>query len=159
MINLRLARGHFFDRVQYDRSEAVCVIGYKAAQQLFPYEDPLYQLIRVGTPGRGATVMLTIIGVLEPTGLRAGSEGAAMMQRDLDLDVYFPLTLAHDVFGDTIVRQQAGTMERKQIELSEVWLKVNSIDDLNAALSSNGVGLTASFKSDGSINLTSTNGW
>jgi flagellin len=35
--------------------------------------------------------------------------------------------------------------------------KVNSIDALNAALSSNGVGLTASFKSDGSINLTSTN--
>ena len=28
VINLRLARGHFFDRVQYDRSEAVCVIGY-----------------------------------------------------------------------------------------------------------------------------------
>jgi putative ABC transport system permease protein len=143
VINLRLARGHFFDRVQYDRSEAVCVIGYKAAQQLFPYEDPLFQLIRVGTPGRGGTAMLTIIGVLEPTGLRAGSEGAAMMQRDLDLDVYFPLTLAHDVFGDTIVRQQAGTMERKQIELSEVWLKVRSIDDVErvAATAENLVGI------------------
>ena len=53
-----------------------------------------------------------------------------MMQRDLDQDIYFPLTLARTTFGDSIIRRQAGSMERKQIELSEVWLKANSIDDV-----------------------------
>ena len=129
VVNLKLARGEFFNWLQYDAGQGVCVIGHKAAQQLFPYEDPLGQTVRVGTQGMG-TVVLTIIGVLEPTGLRAGSEGAAMMQRDLDLDVYFPLTLAHDVFGDTIIRRQAGSMERKQIQLSEVWLKAREVDDV-----------------------------
>ena len=53
-----------------------------------------------------------------------------MMQRDLDQDVYFPLTLARVTFGDSIIRRQAGSMERKQIELSEVWLKADSMDNV-----------------------------
>jgi putative ABC transport system permease protein len=129
VINLRLARGQFFDQLQYDRADAVCVIGYLAARQLFPYEEPIGQQIRVGTTNRG-TAVLTVIGVLEPTGLRAGSEGAAMMQRDLDLDVYFPLTLARHTFGDLNVRMQAGAQERKVIELSEVWLQTRSVSDV-----------------------------
>ena len=101
--------------------------------------------------------MLTIIGVLEPTGLRAGSEGAAMMQRDLDLDVYFPLTLAHDVFGDTIVRQQAGTMERKQIELIGGLAEGQAIDDVErvAAMAENVAGIQQSGPSD----LANGRGW
>src|SRR5687768_7783728 len=91
VIHLRLSEGRFFDQLQYDRSEAVCVIGNRVAQQLFPFEYPIGQTIKVGTSGMG-TAVLTIIGVLEPTGLRG--EGAAMMARDLDMDIYFPLTLA-----------------------------------------------------------------
>jgi putative ABC transport system permease protein len=129
VINLHLDRGSFFDRVQYERADAVCVLGYLAARQLFPYEEPIGQTIRVGTPGRG-TAVLTIIGVLEPTGLRAGSEGAAMMNRDLDMDIYFPLTLARSVFGTLNIRRQAGTDERKRIELSEVWLQAKPGTDV-----------------------------
>ena len=129
VINLRLARGQFFDALQYDRAASVCVIGYLAAKQLFPYEEPVGQQIKVGTTNRG-TAILTVIGVLEPTGLRAGSEGAAMMQRDLDLDVYFPLTLARHAFGDINIRNQAGSQERKQIELTEVWLQARSVTDV-----------------------------
>jgi putative ABC transport system permease protein len=129
VINLQLSEGRFFDSIQYERGEAVCVIGYEVAKQLFPFEFPIGQTIRVGTAGMG-TAMLTVIGVLEPTGLRAGSEGAAIIQRDLDMDVYFPLTLAHDAFGDTSMKRQAGTIERKEIELTEVWLKTKKIEDV-----------------------------
>jgi putative ABC transport system permease protein len=77
-----------------------------------------------------AVVSLTVIGVLEPTGLRAGSEGASIMQRDLDMGIYFPLSLSEQAFGDTIVRRQAGSFERKQIELSEVWIKCDNTADV-----------------------------
>ncbi|MDB5294608.1 MAG: ABC-type antimicrobial peptide transport system, permease component [Phycisphaerales bacterium] len=129
VMNLRLARGAYFDALQYDRGESVCVVGHRAAQQLFPYEDPLGQQVRVGTGGMG-TVMLTIIGVLEPTGLRAGSEGAAMMGRDPDMGIYFPLTLAEDAFGDLNIKRLAQGREVKRIELSDVWLKAKSTDDV-----------------------------
>ncbi|MDB5329742.1 MAG: transporter permease protein, partial [Phycisphaerales bacterium] len=129
IINLRLSRGRLFSTLESDRGEAVCVVGALAAHQLFPFEDPLGQTIKVGTSGQGS-LMLTIVGVLEPTGLRAGSEGAAMMKRDLDMDLYFPLTLARTAFGNTTVRRQAGTMERKQIDLTEIWLQAKRIEDV-----------------------------
>ena len=129
VINLSVDRGAVFDKVQYERGDAVCVLGYRAAQQLFPYEEPIGQTIRVGTPGSG-TIVLTIIGVLEPTGLRADSQGAAMMDRDLDMDVYFPLTLARSAFGTINSKRQAGSQERTVIELSEVWLQARGDADV-----------------------------
>ena len=129
VVNLRLSRGELFSWAHFDKAESVCVVGALAARQLFPFEEPIGQTVKVGTTGSG-TAVLTIIGVLEPTGLRAGSEGAAMMQRDLDLDIYFPLSLAREVFGNTNTKRQAGTMERKQIELTEVWLKAREVEDV-----------------------------
>lgn len=55
-----------------------------------------------------------------------------MMQRDLDQDLYFPLTLARQAFGDIITKREAGSMERKTIELSEVWLQTEKIEEVEA---------------------------
>ena len=142
VINLRLSEGRLFNNLEYERGEAVCVIGYQAARQLFPFEFPIGKQLKVGRSGSG-TAVLTVIGVLEPSGLRAGSEGADLMQRDLDLGLYFPLTLARATFGDTVMRMQAGSMERKQIELTEVWLKVQSVGEVEttAKIAENVVGL------------------
>lgn len=129
IINLRLSRGKLFTRLHQERNEAVCVLGSKVAEQLFPFQDPLGQTVQVGTSG-STTLILTVIGVLEPTGLRMDSQGAAIMQRDLDQGVYFPISLAQATFGDAIVRRLAGSMERKQIELSEVWLRAQRVEDV-----------------------------
>ncbi len=129
MINLKTERGETFTGVQYDRADAVCVLGATAAKQLFPYTDPMGQTVQVGTK-QFSSVMLTVIGVLEPTGLRAGSEGASMMRLDPDQGVYFPYSLAKAVFGDTIMRLAAGTFERKNIELTEIWLQAANVADV-----------------------------
>jgi putative ABC transport system permease protein len=129
VINLRLARGRYFSKVECDGCAAVCVLGSAAARDLFPYQDPLGQEIQVGGTGQGL-VILTVVGVLDPTGLRPGSEGASLMQRDLDEGVYFPLPLAQQTFGDAIVRRQSGSQERRQIELSDVWLQAHRMEDV-----------------------------
>ncbi len=90
--------------------------------------------MQIGASGQ-ACIIATVIGVLEPTGLRPGSDGAAMLGRDLDLDVYFPLTLAQQTFGDSIMRRQAGSQERKIIELSEIWLKAKTIESVESTAS------------------------
>lgn len=129
MINLKTERGNFFSQLQYDRGDAVCVLGATAARQLFPYEDPIGETITVGTR-QFSSVVLTVIGVLEPTGLRTGTEGASMMRLDPDQGVYFPYTLAKSVFGDSITRMQAGTFERKNIELTEIWMQADRIENV-----------------------------
>lgn len=130
VVNLETSRGNRFTQIQFDRGEAVCVLGNVVAKQLFPFQDPIGETVTVGTPGLSGVVILTVVGVLEPTGLRAGSEGAAIMRLDPDQGCYFPLTLARTTFGDAIMRRQAGSFERKQIELSEVWLQAENMADV-----------------------------
>jgi putative ABC transport system permease protein len=128
VMNLELDRGRYFTQVDYLEKAHVCVMGALAAQQLFPYTDPLGETVQIGTTGRG-TVIAKVVGVLAPTGLRPdGSPAGTMIERNLDQDIYFPLSLAQDVFGDSIVRNLAGSQERKSIELSEVWLRVTDVN-------------------------------
>jgi putative ABC transport system permease protein len=82
-----------------------------------------------------SVVMLRVVGVLEPTGLRAGTEGASMMLHDPDQDVYFPLQLAQTAFGDTIIKREAGSMERRTIELSEIYLRAENPGDVETLAS------------------------
>jgi putative ABC transport system permease protein len=127
VMNLPLERGRFFTQLEYEHGSNVCVIGARAAQQLFPYQDPMGATIQIGTSGM-STILCTIVGVLQPTGLRPdGSPAGAMIGRNLDEDVYFPLNLAQSGFGDSIVRRQAGSMESKKIQLSEIWLRVDDV--------------------------------
>ena len=132
VINLPLSRGRYFTQIDYDSGTPVCVIGAAVAKQLFPYQDPLGAELQIGASGR-STVVCTVVGVLEPTGLRG--EGQAMVGRDLDEDVYFPLTLAQTAFGDAVFRIQAGSMERKIIEVSEVWIQVKEVEDVEIVAS------------------------
>ncbi|HEX8914768.1 MAG TPA: ABC transporter permease [Humisphaera sp.] len=131
VINLRLSRGQYFSRLQYEQAAPVCVIGHGAAQQLFPYDDPMGQTIRVGTLGEGG-VNLVVVGVLEPTGLRADGQGSDFTSRDLDLDVYFPLTLSKAMFGFNIVKRTPGSRSFKRIELSEIWIRCREQGEVEA---------------------------
>jgi putative ABC transport system permease protein len=142
VINLRLDRGDFFTPQHQQERLPVCVLGAEAARQLFPYEDPIGGTVQVGTPSSGM-VLLTVIGVLEPTGLRAGGDSQGIILRDIDLDIYFPLSVSETAFGDSIMRRQAGSMERKEIQLSEIWLQVRNMEDVEriAGIATNVLGI------------------
>ncbi len=135
VLSLPLERGRYFNMVDLRSREWVCVVGAAAAQQMFPYEDPLGKRIQVGSPEAGYT-FLEIVGVLEKTGLRPGS---GFINRDIDMDVYMPLTVAQTIFSDTIVRRQSGSYERKVIELTEIWLQARSVEQVEslAAIAAN----------------------
>jgi putative ABC transport system permease protein len=129
VIRLPLARGRFFNHIDYDSHVPVCVLGTLVAKQLFPYQDPIGEQVLVGTAGRSA-VLLTVVGVLEPTGLRPGSEAASMRQLDPDQSLYFPMSISDEAFGDTIIDIQAGSRTIKTIQLSEIWLQAREISDV-----------------------------
>ena len=127
VVNLPLSRGRYFSQIDFEEGSRVCVIGASVAQQLFQSVDPIGQELQIGTSGR-PTVICTVVGVLEPTGLRG--QGQEMVGRDLDEDLYFPLNVAQDTFGDMIIKMQPGSMERKNIELTDIWLRVDDIDEV-----------------------------
>lgn len=63
---LKLARGEFLPPGEFDRGDAVVVLASKAARELFPGEDPLGAVVRVGD------FRLRVIGILAPRGVQLG---------------------------------------------------------------------------------------
>ncbi len=121
--NLAVGEGRFINELDMQDHRAVCVLGYSARQQLLGSANALGQSIKIGTK------IFEIVGVMGGIGL-AGGKGAALTGRDLNKDIYFPMTTARDMFSDTIVRRTSGSRERKVIELSEVYVRVNTADDV-----------------------------
>jgi putative ABC transport system permease protein len=128
VLNLPLERGRYFNQIDLQEQTAVCVIGAAAAEHLFPYQDPIGAKIIVGATDAGVAV-LEVVGVLEKTGLRPGG-ATAVITRDIDQDIYFPLTLCQTVFGDNIIKRNVGSQERKLIELSEIWVQTRRVEDV-----------------------------
>src|SRR5438046_1383134 len=127
-LNLPLDRGRYFNDIDLREQTPVCVIGAAASETLFPFQDPIGQKIIVGASDAGV-VVLEVVGVLEKTGLRPGG-ATAVITRDIDQDIYFPLTVCQTVFGDDIVKRSVGSQERKIIELSEIWVQVGRVEDV-----------------------------
>jgi putative ABC transport system permease protein len=121
--NLSLVSGRFLTDDDMKNQRAVCVLGAGACQQLFGTSNPLGQKIRMQRPFLLARVF-EVVGVMQPVGL-AGGAGSALTGRDLNLDVYFPLTANDAMFGDTIAKVSSGSRERQILQLSDTYIRVS----------------------------------
>ncbi len=113
--NLTVAQGRYITPTDMQSRLPVCVIGAEVANQFFPFEDPVGQTLRIDNKA------FTVVGVLAPIGL-AGGAGAALIGRDLNLDVHVPMSAAREMFGDLVVRGTSGSMQANSTEISEIYI-------------------------------------
>jgi len=99
---LTIARGRFLPKGDLDRGDQVAVVGAKVASELFPEENPLGKVIRVGD------WRMRVIGVTEETGTQIGL--------DMDDVVMVPLATGMQMFNRT--------------SLFRVMLKTHSHEDM-----------------------------
>jgi putative ABC transport system permease protein len=121
--NLRVARGRYLTDADLEQQTMVCVLGADLARQMFPLEDPLNSTIRIDEKA------VTVVGVLEPVGLSGGA-GAALVGRDLNLDLHIPITTARSVFGDTVFRRSSGSFSQTEVHVSELYISSASRDSV-----------------------------
>ena len=119
--NLRVARGRYLTQNDLDDGAMVCVLGHNLAEHFFPFDDPLGQTLRIDEKS------LTIVGILAPVGLSGGA-GAALIGRDLNLDLHLPITTARMAFGDMVMRRESGSFSGSEVQVAEVYLQVADRD-------------------------------
>ena len=122
---LEIDRGHFISDAEVDDAKPHCVLAAKAAETLFPYEDPLDRTIYV----QEHDDYYRIVGVLkhrDPTAAVGGSLAA----QDFSNDVYVPISTMRKRIGDTIVVSRSGSREGEQIELNQITLRINNVDNV-----------------------------
>ena len=124
--NLSMDRGRFLLEDDMKNDRTVCVLGASAAQQLFSSRSPIGQPITIG--GK----IFQVVGTTRAVGL-AGGKGSALTGRDLNFDVYFPLSTNAALFSDRIAKQTAGVREIKTIELTEIYLRADAASAVEPA--------------------------
>ena len=87
---VNLAMGRFIDSRDLKDRNPVCVIGSEVRRAAFLAEDPIGKLIKIGDQD------FRIIGVTQERSAQAGR--AKFSLRDMNQDIYIPLTVAMDQF-------------------------------------------------------------
>jgi putative ABC transport system permease protein len=112
---LKVARGRYLTQADIDERAMVAVIGPEVAKELYPYDDPLGDTLRIDDK------VLRVIGVLAPVGLSGGA-GGALIGRDLNLDVHIPITTAQTAFGDRVFRRTSGQFSSSEVQIAEIYI-------------------------------------
>jgi putative ABC transport system permease protein len=85
--DMTMRAGHYLPAVPWDRGAPVTVIGSKIATELFPGENPVGAVVRIGG------WRMRVIGVLEPQGTHLGL--------DMDEMVSVPVAMGLRMFNET----------------------------------------------------------
>jgi putative ABC transport system permease protein len=125
-INVRFARGRSLTDLDNERSEKICVLGAAVARELFPQADPLGQTVTVPAATTGA-VPYTVVGILADV-LTAGNPAKGVGARNMNREMFIPLTTANLRYGEMKVKAKGRSREFTDVLYSDVYVHVVSED-------------------------------
>jgi putative ABC transport system permease protein len=114
VMNHELRKGRFLADVDEARSQPVCVLGSKAARELFPLASPVDQVVRLGEHH------FKVIGVLAAKG-QTGSSG---ILSDPDNTAWIPMNTSFARFGKMQIRMSSNASEATELELNRAIARV-----------------------------------
>lgn len=104
VLNYNASNGVFINQDHYDRQLKVCVMGANIGKELFGYENPVGQSIKLQDQ------WFEVVGVMETKALFTETVGE-LASRDLNNDVYIPLS----TFNQRIPKENQFASEIKQL--------------------------------------------
>jgi putative ABC transport system permease protein len=104
VLNYSIDKGTFLNQDQYDRKLKVCILGAGISRELFGYENPVGQSVKLGDQ------WFEVVGSLQTKALFTETVGE-LASRDLNSDVYIPLS----TFNKRIPKENNFSSEIKQL--------------------------------------------
>lgn len=114
LMNYAMRQGDFIDESHYSGRQKVCVLGAGIAATFFRGEDPLGKLVKIEDQ------WLEVIGVLASKSLFTETVGE-LAARDLNTDVYVPLSLFSNRFGRENILES---------EIQQITVRIGNSDEL-----------------------------
>jgi len=129
MAALDIVKGRFLTYTDERNRNNVCVLTTSLAENLFPYQNPLQQAVRMGSDS------YKVVGLVRETGLeRQRPQSGDAEGKTIDANVYVPLATAKARFGETIVRRSAGSYQAEKVELHQITVQFDSPDAVEVAV-------------------------
>ena len=121
--NRTLLRGRFLTAVDMARQANVCVLNEPLLRELFPFSDPVGQVIRAGSH------CYRVVGILRAqAGAAAKKSGGGATTSSFE--VYIPMTTAQGRYGDMIFKRRSGSFEATIIQLTRVIVQAPSLEQV-----------------------------
>ncbi len=104
ILNYQIGKGIFINDDHYDRQLKVCFLGASVSRELFGYENPVGQSVKLDDQ------WFEVVGVMQTKTLFTETVGE-LASRDLNNDIYIPLT----TFNKRILKESRFSSEIKQL--------------------------------------------
>jgi len=127
-VHVNIASGSILQPFHEEVAAKVCVIGDEVRSRLFAFEDPIGRSISVNSYSSGS-IPYKVIGVLEQVAT-AGAPAKGLGGRDLNSEVYIPMSTADWRYSDLLVRGATGSREFRQCTYSDFYVQVASLEDV-----------------------------
>ena len=129
-VHIGVARGRPLQPIDEERVAKVCVIGDELRQKLFAYKDPIGECISVSGASLGS-IPFEIVGILERV-QTAGSPAKGIGERNLNSEVFIPLSTADARFSDIRVKRSSGSREYSRCMYSDFYVQVDTLENVVA---------------------------
>jgi putative ABC transport system permease protein len=125
--------GRFLSRIDTRYKQGVCVVDEKVVDDLFAFDDPLGQDVKISGD------YYRVVGIVtEQADISSGSNLDTNNSADTDNGkganvgrIYVPLTTVKERFGETSLQISAGSGARaERVELQEIIIQVHDIDQV-----------------------------
>jgi putative ABC transport system permease protein len=126
IVHIGIDRGRPLSSVDQTESAKVCVIGDDVRTALFAYEDPIGKSLSVNSDS-GGQVPFVIVGILQRVDT-AGLPAKGIGERNMNKDVFIPLTTAEQRYSDLHIKRTTGTTEYTRCTYSDFYIQVASLD-------------------------------
>jgi putative ABC transport system permease protein len=123
MNHLEMAQGRFISDKDRKEKTNVAVLATGTAQQLFQYEDPLGQSVKI------ADKRYSIVGVVRAREASAAI-GGSMSGQDYSKDIYIPLETMRARMGDQDIDRRPGQFSAEEVELNQITLRITDTDQV-----------------------------
>jgi putative ABC transport system permease protein len=128
--NERLKYGRFLSSTDMNYKRGICVIDEKLVRDLFGFDDPLGQDVKI------ASDYYRVVGVVTEhasdkaaNGLSNNKDATGAKKAGANLGcIYIPLNTVQNRFGDMTLQISAGSRSFEKVELQEIIVKVSEID-------------------------------
>lgn len=124
-IHVAITKGRPLEAVDRAQMAKVCVVGDDVRERLFAYEDPIGKTVTVSTPASGV-IPFEVVGVLSRVET-AGLPSKGVGERNLNTDIFIPLSTAEARYGDLRIKVTSGSREFSRCQYSDFYIQVDSL--------------------------------
>ncbi|MDB4717850.1 ABC transporter permease [Verrucomicrobia bacterium] len=119
IVSIDLVSGRFISPMDEVYKQNICVLTASLAQRLFPYHDPLKQIIKIAGNYYKVVGLVREINTPGDRPQSGETEGETM-----ENNVYIPLATAKTRFGETIIKRTGNTVNSETVQVHEIRVQM-----------------------------------